>query len=64
MLALAPDTVEISQATCDGHWFTDTALPAGAEAGERGVAIALDHLRSVLGLAARPENKSSLGDTP
>lgn len=58
MLALAPDTVEIGQAADDGHWFTDTALRASADSGERGVAIALDHLRDVLGLAARSESKS------
>lgn len=53
MLALAPETVDIAKAESDGHWFTDTAPRASAEAGERGVKVALDHLRSVLGLAPR-----------
>jgi len=51
MLALAPETVAMDEATDDGHWFTDTAPRATAEAGERGVEIALAHLRDVLGLA-------------
>jgi creatinine amidohydrolase/Fe(II)-dependent formamide hydrolase-like protein len=51
MLALAPETVEIGLASGDGHWFTDTALRATAETGERGVEIADAHLRRVLGLA-------------
>lgn len=50
MMALAPDTVALDQAEGDGHWFTDTAPRATARAGERGVALALDHLRHVLGL--------------
>lgn len=51
MLALAPETVARHEAEDDGHWFTDTAPRASAEAGERGVEIALEHLRKVLGLA-------------
>jgi creatinine amidohydrolase len=54
MLALAPETVDVSLASGDGHWFTDTAPRATAEAGERGVDIALRHLRDVLGLETRP----------
>ncbi len=57
MLAVAPGTVEIGRATGDEHWFTDTATGASAEIGERGIAIALDHLRNVLGLAPRPASK-------
>lgn len=51
MLALAPETVALGAATDDGHWFTDTAPNASVEDGERGVGIALAHLRQVLGLA-------------
>lgn len=50
MLALAPETVDMARATEGGHWFTDTAPGATAELGERGVAIALAHLRDCLGL--------------
>ncbi len=52
MQALAPDTVDITRATDGGHWYTATAAQATADNGERGVAIALDHLRGLLGLAA------------
>jgi len=51
MLALAPGTVDMARAARDGHWFTETAPAATAELGERGVALALAHLRQVLGLA-------------
>lgn len=50
MLALAPETVDMARAREGGHWYTDTAPQATAELGERGVAIALAHLRGVLGL--------------
>lgn len=50
MLALAPDTVDLARATQGGHWYTETAPQATAELGEKGVAIALANLRSVLGL--------------
>ncbi|MBA3910118.1 MAG: creatinine amidohydrolase [Rhodobacter sp.] len=50
MLALAPETVAMEQALEGGHWFTETASQATAELGERGVAIALRHLRGVLRL--------------
>lgn len=52
MLALAPETVDLSLAREGGHWFTETAPQATAEQGERGVAIALQHLRTCLGLPA------------
>jgi creatinine amidohydrolase/Fe(II)-dependent formamide hydrolase-like protein len=50
MLALAPDTVDLSRALDGDHWYTDTAPQATTELGERGVAIALSHLRDALGL--------------
>lgn len=53
MLALAPETVDMDALREDGHWYTDTASRARAETGARGVAIALAHLRAVLGLADR-----------
>jgi creatinine amidohydrolase/Fe(II)-dependent formamide hydrolase-like protein len=50
MQALAPDTVEMGRAGDGGHWYTGDANEASAEMGERGVQIALAHLRQVLGL--------------
>jgi creatinine amidohydrolase/Fe(II)-dependent formamide hydrolase-like protein len=50
MLALAGDTVEMGRALDGGHWYTETAPDATRELGERGVAIAVAHLRGVLGL--------------
>jgi creatinine amidohydrolase/Fe(II)-dependent formamide hydrolase-like protein len=50
MLALAPETVAPSRALEEGHWYTETAPQATRELGEKGVGIALDHLRGVLGL--------------
>ena len=50
MLALAPETVEMNSALTGGHWYTETAPRATADLGERGVAIALAHLRGCLGL--------------
>lgn len=50
MLALAPETVAMERALEGGHWFTETAPEATAALGEAGVAVALAHLRRVLGL--------------
>jgi creatinine amidohydrolase len=50
MLALAPETVAMDRALEGGHWYTETAPAATREMGERGVAIAVAHLRAVLGL--------------
>ena len=50
MLALAPETVDMDRAPEGGHWYTETAPQATAEMGERGVQIALTHLRGCLGL--------------
>ena len=50
MLALAPVTVDMAQVTDGGPWYTARAPSATAELGERGVAIALAHLRAVMGL--------------
>lgn len=51
MQALAPETVDIYRAGDGDHWYTEDATEASAELGERGVQIALAHLRQVLGLA-------------
>ena len=50
MLALAPETVDMARAAEGDHWYTETAPQATAATGERGVQIALAHLRGVLGL--------------
>ena len=50
MLALAPDTVDIGRAGEGDHWYTETAPQATVGMGERGVQIALAHLRGVMGL--------------
>lgn len=50
MLALAPETVDLNRAQEGAHWYTESAPQATAEMGERGVAIALSHLRICLGL--------------
>lgn len=50
MLALAPETVDMAQARAGGHWYTETAPRATAAEGEKGVAIALAHMRRALGL--------------
>ncbi|MFZ1480457.1 MAG: creatininase family protein [Paracoccaceae bacterium] len=50
MLALAPETVDMDRAPEGGHWYTETAPQATTEMGERGVQIALTHLRGCLGL--------------
>jgi creatinine amidohydrolase len=52
MQALAPDTVDMSRALDGGHWYTEHAGQATPDLGERGVQIALAHLRQVLGLQA------------
>jgi creatinine amidohydrolase/Fe(II)-dependent formamide hydrolase-like protein len=51
MQTLAPDTVDMDRAGDGGHWFTENAGMASPGMGERGVQIALTHLRQVLGLA-------------
>jgi creatinine amidohydrolase/Fe(II)-dependent formamide hydrolase-like protein len=50
MQALAPDTVDMGRAQDGDHWYTGDATEASPEMGERGVQIALAHLRQVLGL--------------
>ncbi len=50
MLALAPETVAMERALEGDHWYTETAPNATAALGEAGVAVALAHLRRVLGL--------------
>jgi len=50
MLALAPETVEMSRALEGDHWYTETAPAATAALGEKGVAIAMAHMTAVLGL--------------
>lgn len=50
MQALVPDTVDLGRAGMGGHWYTGDAGEATREMGERGVEIALAHLRQVLGL--------------
>lgn len=51
MLALAPATVDMTLLAEGGPWYTKTAAGATIELGERGVALALAHLRTALGLA-------------
>lgn len=51
MLALAPDTVDMSATSANTGWYTATAPRATAALGETGVATMLTHLRRVLGLA-------------
>lgn len=50
MQALAPDTVDMARAAEGGHWYTEDATEASPELGERGVHIALVHLRHLLDL--------------
>jgi creatinine amidohydrolase/Fe(II)-dependent formamide hydrolase-like protein len=50
MLALAPDTVDMDRVGEGGHWYVEGAEAATPALGERGVGIALAHLRQVLGL--------------
>jgi creatinine amidohydrolase len=54
MLALAPETVAMDRVEEGGHWYTETAKDASATLGEKGVAIALEHLRRCLGLTGAP----------
>jgi creatinine amidohydrolase len=51
MLALVPETVDMSRTAEGGHWYAEGAATATAELGERGVALALDHLHAAFGLA-------------
>ncbi|HLQ19413.1 MAG TPA: creatininase family protein [Tabrizicola sp.] len=51
MQALAPSTVEMARAGDGGHWYTADADQASPELGERGVQIALAHLRKALRLS-------------
>lgn len=50
MAALAPETVDRGALGPEAPWYVAGASAATAELGERGVAIALAHLRGVLGL--------------
>lgn len=50
MQALAPETVDLSRAGDGDHWYTEDAAEASADMGERGVQIALAHLRNILDL--------------
>ena len=50
MQALAPETIDIARAGEGDHWFCRTATDATVDKGERGVAIALAHIRKCLGL--------------
>ncbi len=50
MLALAPDSVAMDRVRDGDPWWTETASRATAATGERGVDLALVHLRRVLGL--------------
>ncbi|MCX7286499.1 MAG: creatininase family protein [Rhodobacterales bacterium] len=52
MLALAPDTVDMTCVHEGGHWYTKTAPQATVALGEHGLKIALRHLQDVLGLGA------------
>lgn len=54
MLALAPETVAMGRVDDGGHWYVAGAEAATADAGERGVAIALTHLAQCMGLADPP----------
>jgi creatinine amidohydrolase/Fe(II)-dependent formamide hydrolase-like protein len=51
MQTLAPETVDMDRVGDDGHWYTENAGMASPGMGERGVQIALTHLRLVLDLA-------------
>ncbi len=53
MLALAPDTVDMGRVGDGGHWYTQGADQATVALGEKGVQIALDHMRDVLGCRPR-----------
>jgi creatinine amidohydrolase/Fe(II)-dependent formamide hydrolase-like protein len=51
MLALRPDLVEPERMAENETWYTATAPKATKAQGEAGVAVILDHLRGLLGLA-------------
>ena len=50
MLALAPETVEVGRMAQNDTWYTATAPRATRAQGEAGVALILDHLKTLLGL--------------
>ena len=50
MLALAPETVEAGRMAENDTWYTATAPRATRAQGEAGVALILDHLKTLLGL--------------
>jgi len=50
MLALAPETVEAARMAQNTTWYTQTAPRATKTQGEAGVAVILDHLKSLLNL--------------
>ncbi len=52
MQALAPETVDMDRTGDGDHWYAADAREASPELGERGVQIALAHLRDVLGLTS------------
>jgi creatinine amidohydrolase/Fe(II)-dependent formamide hydrolase-like protein len=53
MLALCPEGVDMGR-LADGPWYTKTASDASAELGEKGCALILAHMRSVLSPAGPP----------
>jgi len=48
MLALCPETVDISKLDDNTGWYTATAGEASAELGQKGVRLILDRLRTIL----------------
>lgn len=48
MLALAPEVVEMERTAENTGWYTESACDASAEFGEKGVALVMDRLRSLL----------------
>lgn len=48
MLALCPEAVEAGHFADNKSWYTATAKDASAELGQKGVAMILDHLRTIL----------------
>ena len=50
MLALAPETVEAARMAQNTAWYTQTAPKATKAQGEAGVAVILDHLKTLLDL--------------
>lgn len=59
MLALAPETVDMTRVADGTPWFTETAPQATADMGEAGVQIALDHLQTCLGLASAEVSRTT-----